>query len=63
MDASSRDHQKQANVATCACCGSLTGLRWAGWRAYRIDDPDRVEPPTLVFCCPACADRGVIRAG
>ena len=63
MDASSRDRQQQANVATCIGCGSLTGLRWAGWRAYRIDDPERDESPTLAFCCPTCADRGEIRAG
>jgi len=62
MDAS-RDRQQQANVATCISRGSSTGLRWAGWRAYRIEDPDRVEPPTVVFCCPACTDRGAIRAG
>src|SRR4051812_34657075 len=32
VDASSRDLQKQANVAICVGCGNLSGLRWAGWR-------------------------------
>jgi len=63
VDASSRDLQLQANVATCAGCGSLSGLRWAGWRAYRIDDPDRDESPALAFCCSACAVSGGFRAG
>jgi hypothetical protein len=56
VDASSRDLQKQkANVATCALCGTLSGLRWAGWRAYRTDDPDLDESPALALYCPACS--------
>ena len=58
VDASSRDLQQQrANVATCAECRSLSGLRWAGWRAYRTDDPELDEPPALAFYCPACSER------
>jgi hypothetical protein len=63
VDASSRDRQQRANVVTCIGCGSLTGLRWAGWRAYWIDDPDSDEPPALAFCCPTCADRGDSHTG
>jgi hypothetical protein len=35
----------------------MSGLRWAGWRAYRIDDPELVESPALAFYCPTCAER------
>lgn len=43
-------------LATCIECGSLSGLRWVGWRAYRVDDPEYDEPPALAFYCPACAE-------
>lgn len=56
MDASGRDLQQRANVATCAECGCLSGLRWAGWRAYRIEDPELDESPALAFFCPTCAE-------
>jgi hypothetical protein len=54
VDASSRDLQQQANVAICTGCGTLSGLGWAGWRAYRIDDPERDDAPALAFYCPMC---------
>ena len=38
-------------------CHSSSGLRWSGWRAYRIDDLALGEPPALVFFCPTCADQ------
>ena len=57
MDASSRNIEQKANVVTCAECGCLSGLRWAGWRAYRTDDPETGEPPALAFYCPGCAAR------
>lgn len=57
MDASSRNVQHEVNVVTCVECGSLSGLRWAGWRAYRVDDPEVDEPPALAFYCPSCASR------
>jgi predicted RNA-binding Zn-ribbon protein involved in translation (DUF1610 family) len=57
VDASDRGIREEANVVTCTECGSLSGLRWAGWRAYRIDDPELAEPPALAFYCPACAER------
>ena len=56
MDASSRDLQQQrGNVATCAECGTLSSLHWAGWRAYRTDDLELGETPALAFFCPTCA--------
>jgi hypothetical protein len=45
------------NLVRCQECGCLSSLRWWGWRAYRTDDPELTEPPTLAFYCPACAER------
>lgn len=59
MDANSRDTQTEANVVTCIECGCLSSLQWAGWRAYRVDDPELGEPPALAFFCPGCADREI----
>jgi hypothetical protein len=53
----SEEAHRSARVVACAECGCLSGLRWAGWRAHRIDDPELDEPPALAFFCPACADR------
>jgi hypothetical protein len=58
VDASNRDRHQRVNVATCAKCGTLSGLHWAGWRAYRTDDPEQGGPPPIVFHCPACARDG-----
>lgn len=55
MDASDRGIQREAYAVACAECGCLSGLRWAGWRAYRTDDPEIDEPPALAFFCPTCA--------
>ena len=55
VEAGDRGLQLRANVATCVECGSLSGLRWAGWRAYRVDDPETNEPPALALYCPTCA--------
>jgi len=57
VDASSRDLQQQVNVATCAECGTLSGLRWAGWRAHRTHDAEQGEPPALALYCPTCSER------
>ena len=57
VDASDQGSRQKINVVTCVECGCSSGLRWAGWRAYRIDDPEIQEPPTLAFYCPACAER------
>jgi hypothetical protein len=42
---------------TCAQCGCISDLFWAGWRAYRVDDPRATESPALDLYCPTCADR------
>jgi hypothetical protein len=57
VDARSRDRQREANVATCIECQTMSGLRWTGWRAYRVDDPELDEPPALALYCPRCARR------
>jgi hypothetical protein len=49
--------REDARVVACAQCGCLSGLRWAGWRACRVDDPELDEPPALAFFCPGCAAR------
>jgi hypothetical protein len=51
------DGLKAAEVATCVECGRESGPGWPGWRAYRVDDPELNEPPTLAFYCPTCARR------
>jgi hypothetical protein len=47
----------EARVVACIEGGCLSGLRWAGWGAYRVDDSEFEEPPVLAFCCPAGAKR------
>ncbi len=49
--------RERTRVVACVECGCLSGLRWAGWCAYRVDDPELDEPPALAFYCPACAER------
>jgi hypothetical protein len=41
----------------CAECGTSSGLYWHGWRAYRTDEEEMNEPPSLAFYCPICAYR------
>ncbi|HEU5362731.1 MAG TPA: hypothetical protein VFU56_05270 [Gaiellaceae bacterium] len=48
---------RSINIVECRECGISSGAFWIRWRAYRCDDPERDEPPTLAFYCPACADR------
>jgi hypothetical protein len=45
----------QASVA-CVACGSVSGIFWAGWRAYHVDDPKSTAAPTLSLYCPTCAE-------
>jgi hypothetical protein len=52
----------EPRIAVCAECGSSSGLRWYGWGAYRIDEPETGEPPRLAFYCPACQEREFGRA-
>jgi hypothetical protein len=30
-------------------------MRWAGWHAFLVDDPEQLEDPGIVFLCPTCA--------
>jgi hypothetical protein len=40
----------------CWICLTVADERAKGWRAYRFDD----EPePSILFCCPRCARRGL----
>jgi hypothetical protein len=45
------------SIVRCQECGRPSSMRWRGWRAYRTDDPELNESPTLAFYCPACAER------
>jgi hypothetical protein len=56
VSAPSRQGNK-THIATCVQCGCLSGLQWAGWGAYRVDDPNENELPALAFFCPRCAAR------
>ena len=49
--------QPGTNVVYCIECASSSGLKSRGWRAYRVDDPETDEGPTLAFYCPTCAGR------
>jgi hypothetical protein len=55
MEAGSEHSTRRVNVATCVQCGCHSGLRWTGWRAYRVNDPEYGEAPALAFFCRACA--------
>jgi hypothetical protein len=48
--------REQERVVDCVECGCRSEAGWAGWRAYRIDDPELGEPPALGFYCPPCAE-------
>jgi hypothetical protein len=45
----------RARVVTCGACGCLSSLRWTGWRAYLVEDPEELEEPGMLFLCPGCA--------
>jgi hypothetical protein len=57
MSAWSRHEEQTLNTVECRECGISSGAFWIRWRAYRTDDPELNEPPSLAFYCPACADR------
>ena len=46
-----------ARIVSCAQCGCLSSLKWAGWGAFRVDDAEEGESPALALFCPACAER------
>jgi hypothetical protein len=45
------------HVLACVECPRVSTATATGWRAYRTDDPELDEPPTLSFYCPDCARR------
>jgi hypothetical protein len=50
--------QRPMYALVCQECHVFSNGRAAGWRGYRVDDPDdQTEPPTLAFYCPSCAER------
>jgi len=48
--------RKQERVVDCVECGCRSDAGWAGWRAYRVDDPEYDRLPALGFYCPTCAE-------
>lgn len=45
------------HVLACVKCPRVSSVSARGWKAYRSDDPETGEQPTLAFYCPACAER------
>jgi len=45
------------HVLACAECPRVSSVSARGWKAYRSDDPETNEPPTLTFYCPECSER------
>ena len=41
----------------CEDCGRASDHRASGWAAFTGEDPDGVEPTSVVIMCPACAAR------
>jgi hypothetical protein len=56
-DDAAMGEQRLMNTVECRECGISSGAFWIRWRAYRCDDPEQGEAPSLAFYCPACADR------
>jgi hypothetical protein len=57
FDAGDERFHEVERAVTCVECGASSGVGWLGWGAYRVDDPELSEPPTLAFYCHACATR------
>jgi hypothetical protein len=51
------NEQRSTPFVDCQECGRRSDPRWRGWRAYRTDDPELDEAPTLAFFCPECSRR------
>lgn len=46
---------RRVPTVQCTECRCESDLRWRGWRAYRIEDPEGDEPPEIAFYCPECS--------
>jgi len=55
--AGSRRHDGAPDPLECAECGAFSDELASGWRAYRMDDLDRLRTPAVAFYCPSCAER------
>ena len=42
-------------LLVCEECGCVSGELGRGWVAYVCDDPEQIEPTTLIVYCPPCA--------
>ena len=42
-------------LLSCAECGCASDGHAGGWAAFTGDDPDGLEPTSVVIMCPACA--------
>ena len=52
-----RETSEDVHVLSCAECPRVSTITARGWKAYRVDDPERKEPPWLVFYCPDCGGK------
>jgi hypothetical protein len=52
-----RRKYESAEPLVCVECGTLSDNDAWGWRAYRMDDPERHWLPALALYCPICAER------
>jgi Zn finger protein HypA/HybF involved in hydrogenase expression len=50
-----REISEDVHVLACAECPRVSSLTARGWKAYRVEAPERDEPPQLAFYCPECA--------
>ena len=53
----SADHEtsEDVHVLACAECPRVSSVSARGWKAYRVEAPEREGPPQLAFYCPECA--------
>jgi hypothetical protein len=47
----------EVHVFGCAECPRVSSRFATGWKAYRVDDPELDEEPSLAFYCRECARR------
>jgi hypothetical protein len=52
-----RIEMRVAGLLHCEDCGRASDHRASGWAAFTGEDPDGVEPTSVVILCPVCAAR------